>query len=497
MGAIAHTMKRLLFLFVLTITAARVLAGISITGGSSTGGAATNETDPIASPLVATKADTGMVVGVSNTLANAIATKADTGLVNAVSNTLASAIAAIPPLPVWLTNECRTLEIVGTNVVMDGAAAEFSKVILTNNVAIGFTNFVGRACWILLQQDAVGGHLIQWPDNLLWSSNAVLQVSTNAGSADIVKILHDGATYFAEINGMQYRDRPLAQMCASTTNPVAGASVTFTNCTLGPRTGSIWNFGDGTLLTNDAGTVTHTYTNVDVYTVSLTALGRLANSAVTNSNYITVSAPQYALSFDGSQNYATVPYSASFASNPRTVEFWLKSSQQENDNRTLFVDVNGSTGHILYIQGAGGNGHLLAFYDYGSGGFNGGTAVPNGEWRHCAMTVSGTTVKLWLDGVNVATATKAVTSGAASIIAFAQASTGCGFAQTAMDEIRMSDNVRYSDTFTPAVSHALDGNTIAYWRCNEGSGTTFADQTGNHNGTLQGDPLPDWVAGKE
>ena len=54
----------------------------------------------------------------------------------------------------------------------------------------------------------------------------------------------------------------------------------------------------------------------------------------------------------------------------------------------------------------------------------------------------------------------------------------------------MSNNVRYSSTFTPPSRYpapASDANTMALWKANEMSGTTLNDSSGNANhGTMTG-----------
>src|SRR5262249_21748837 len=59
-----------------------------------------------------------------------------------------------------------------------------------------------------------------------------------------------------------------------------------------------------------------------------------------------------------------------------------------------------------------------------------------------------------------------------------------------IDEVRISNVVRYSGTFTPQTTPFLpDVNTAALWHLDEGSGTSIADLSGNNNnGTLIGGP---------
>jgi hypothetical protein len=49
-----------------------------------------------------------------------------------------------------------------------------------------------------------------------------------------------------------------------------------------------------------------------------------------------------------------------------------------------------------------------------------------------------------------------------------------------LDEVRLSNTVRYNAAFSPpAVGFTPDANTLALWKLNEGSGQTSADSSGN------------------
>jgi len=49
-----------------------------------------------------------------------------------------------------------------------------------------------------------------------------------------------------------------------------------------------------------------------------------------------------------------------------------------------------------------------------------------------------------------------------------------------IDEFRVSDTVRYTENFTPALRHEPDENTLGLWRFNEGSGSKYHDSSSNN-----------------
>jgi hypothetical protein len=60
------------------------------------------------------------------------------------------------------------------------------------------------------------------------------------------------------------------------------------------------------------------------------------------------------------------------------------------------------------------------------------------------------------------------------------------FLDGALDEVRISSTVRYTDDFTPEETFVADGSTVALWHFDEPDGaTTFADASGNDH-TLVG-----------
>jgi hypothetical protein len=52
--------------------------------------------------------------------------------------------------------------------------------------------------------------------------------------------------------------------------------------------------------------------------------------------------------------------------------------------------------------------------------------------------------------------------------------------------VRLSATVRYTADFVPAISFASDNATIALWHFDECAGGIAGDETGSHDGTING-----------
>lgn len=110
-------------------------------------------------------------------------------------------------------------------------------------------------------------------------------------------------------------------------------------------------------------------------------------------------------------------------------------------------------------------------------------------WNHIAQTYDGSTQKLYLNGVLVASQTLSgeITANANDLLI------GDMFNGT-IDEVRLWDVARTEEEIRANMCKKLDGDEsglIGYWRLDEGTGTTANDETGNNNGTLTNSPT--WV----
>jgi PKD repeat protein len=82
----------------------------------------------------------------------------------------------------------------------------------------------------------------------------------------------------------------LNSISGTVTNGFSPLQVSFTNSATGTITNWVWNFGDGTIITNTTGAlVAHTYSAPGNYTVTLTVYGPGGSSTVTLASYIITS----------------------------------------------------------------------------------------------------------------------------------------------------------------------------------------------------------------
>jgi PKD repeat protein len=83
---------------------------------------------------------------------------------------------------------------------------------------------------------------------------------------------------------------PVAGFSGTPTIGFAPLTVVFTNTSTGSFTNSVWNFGNGTIVTNTTGgNVTNTYAAGGNYTVSLAVYGSAGSTTNTQTGYLAVS----------------------------------------------------------------------------------------------------------------------------------------------------------------------------------------------------------------
>jgi len=217
----------------------------------------------------------------------------------------------------------------------------------------------------------------------------------------------------------------------------------------------------------------------------------------------------YALSFNGSSAYVTVPSAAVFSVSNITVEAWIKLSADVGPTQARIVNRQATLGGIeswgLEIFGKGGGlgstGNQLVFH---SGNCTLAPAVISttslqvGRWYHVAGSNDGTTLRLYVDSQLVASIPSSgptCTTNNAPVTIGRTGPSAQFYFPGEIDEVRIWDSALSLTQIVANMRVSLSGTTpglVGYWQFNEGQGTTTADATGRgNNGTLVSGPV--WV----
>jgi hypothetical protein len=228
----------------------------------------------------------------------------------------------------------------------------------------------------------------------------------------------------------------------------------------------------------------------------------------------------YALRTDGIQNYIDIPGLASWnpGAGPITIEFLLSPRLTGvNEYRCPMakwnwgtasawaVQVHQITGQIFFNVAANTNDTSGNQYVYTGGGL-----LSNDKWRRISIVYDGaqstnlTKILIYVDGVlqnlgSVGAIPASIPNGAANVqLGRFQAFPASNQRSLAgaIDDVRFWTVARTPAQIAAAlVSELTGGETglLAYYRMNEGTGTSTADATGHGNtGTLTGTPKPLW-----
>jgi len=165
--------------------------------------------------------------------------------------------------------------------------------------------------------------------------------------------------------------------------------------------------------------------------------------------------------FDGTNDYLEVDTDNSgnfdFAQNDFTVECWVRPDSTTGQRSIIIGKSQTASIHLEIVNGVLRVGRTNAAWD-----ITGTTSLSNNTWYHVALVRSGNTKTLYLDGSSEGT--KDVTginekfSDYLNIGAYIR---GYNFFDGHIDEVRISDNARYTSNFTPSTTaFTNDSNTL-------------------------------------
>ncbi|MEM6298190.1 MAG: LamG-like jellyroll fold domain-containing protein, partial [Bacteroidota bacterium] len=217
-----------------------------------------------------------------------------------------------------------------------------------------------------------------------------------------------------------------------------------------------------------------------------------------------------ALDFDGSDDSVILPSAINnqITGNTITVEAWANVTQIKGSSTTSGVGIitegaNGSVKYSIFLSGSQGEDQRIT-----AGFFNGTwrtatSSIPLDEWKHLASSYDGTTIRLYIDGVEMATTSYTTSSLPTNnpdvwIVGrrWDGAATSANVMRGQIDEIRIWNDVRTCSeilTYKDAELTGTEDDLVAYYNFNQGlvnqdnsSETTLTDLSPNNfNGTLQ------------
>ena len=216
---------------------------------------------------------------------------------------------------------------------------------------------------------------------------------------------------------------------------------------------------------------------------------------------------QYALSFDGKDDYVELPLTYD-SSHPITLEAWARAGALTTHpsvlgNRdglykglTLKIDTRSGRNLWALMGNQPDNGPVAAD---GRLDPNQASKVRRNEWVHLAGTWDGRRMRFFVNGKgfsNVFVRDQQIAADAAVQLQQSNATFAVGgrpkFFNGDIRGVRISKNLRYVDDFEPPRNFQPDEHTLAAYDFSRGAGNVLPDLSGNgHDGTIHG---ATWIA---
>lgn len=212
--------------------------------------------------------------------------------------------------------------------------------------------------------------------------------------------------------------------------------------------------------------------------------------------------PGNALSFDGVNDFVSIPYTVLQNTSSFTFECWVRPTGGSSYRAVVSSRSSGTNtkGFIIYINPS----NAWEFWTGSNSTSGWNYLAPNipvvmNKWTHLAATYNSSVMRFYIDGRLVGSTTASMTSNTTDVLKF-----GCGdapgnsfFYTGSIDEIRLWNVARTSAEIKAAMLNTVpitSVNLVSYYDFNQGSAsganstsTTLFDRTANAlNGTLSG-----------
>ena len=246
-------------------------------------------------------------------------------------------------------------------------------------------------------------------------------------------------------------------------------------------------------------------------TYKVYAVDAAGNFSSASSNSVTVAVvTDYALNFDGTNDYVSIPNNPFSNNNTFTIQAWLKPEvvgdgayhgflgmQLSGRKPSLWVNTNGD----LHYDSYKGSQRFSGTISDGSNKF-----FTVSEWVHVGWTNDGSNYKFYKNGNLVATETAPDTFNALDNIGY-QIGKVDNYFKGQIDEVAIWDVALGSANITALYNSRIglkasvdsgnydnSGDLVGYWQFNGGTGSMPTDNTSNsNNGTLNNMDSSPWV----
>jgi hypothetical protein len=224
---------------------------------------------------------------------------------------------------------------------------------------------------------------------------------------------------------------------------------------------------------------------------------------------------RYKLSFDGIGDYANTGYLVSSSATAMSISGWMSSTSYAGGAAFFSNEgLNFSRNEVGMRVNFNSAGNFFITVSAGSSAYsntsNSATNTPtqslnlfNGDWYHVAATISGTSGKVYVNGVEEFTFTSSVTFVGGGLDSYGIGYLGAGYPSYywngSLDEISVYEyeltstqvsNIYNGGTPVHVGSFGLNLNPAGYWRGGDndnGTGSTITDMgSGGNNATLSG-----------
>ncbi len=216
--------------------------------------------------------------------------------------------------------------------------------------------------------------------------------------------------------------------------------------------------------------------------------------------------PNYALTFDGTDDYVTANGVCNTIASEFTIETWFNTDDVtgSGNNQSIWAINDGDGIQNLLVLGLGSEGKIAVWHYNGTSNtrlFTGTSTLENNQWYHIALTVGGGTLTVYLNGKEEWTGAKTITVGNTDLFSIGQEwdnTTASEFFNGKIDEFRIWNDIRTKteirqNMYRELPDPASETNLTAYYKFNETAGTTLRDSKNSNTGTLTNMTGVEWI----